>query len=216
MSANNNENEHLLEHEWVLWFRPPKNHSSAQARSEKQEWEKSQKKYFTARTVEEFWREFHKLPRITPAHPINCDYSLFREGVKPMWEDEFNKNGGRWTYSVEQRQSNSNAPLPYIIEQVWLDVMLCLIGENFDPHGDKIAGGVCGIRPSHRAHKSPSDMGAKIHIWTKDASDVEANIRIGEILKGVLHASDGQLTYSPHETGSGKSKNNYNQGNLKL
>lgn len=203
-------NEHLLENKWVLWFRPPASHSNSAPQAKA--WEHSQKLYFAAESVEEFWRGFHKLPRITPGHPVNCDYSLFKEGVKPMWEDEFNKNGGRWTYTIERRQAN-NTPLSSVIEQVWLDVMLCLIGEGFEPFGDKIAGGVCGIR---RAAKSPNEsMSAKIHIWTKDASDIEANTRIGEILKGVLGSSDGQLAYSPHDVGGAKGRN-YNQGNLKL
>lgn len=212
MGDNNNENEHLLENKWTLWYRPPASHgnSAPQAKA----WEHSQQLKFSASTVEEFWKGWHKLPRIAPGHPVNCDYSLFKDGIKPMWEDDFNKNGGRWTYTVERRQSNiPNAPLPNIIEQVWLDVMLCLIGEGFDPHGDKIAGGVCGIRMSRG--KSPSDMAAKIHIWTKDAGDVETNTKIGEILKEVLHAADGQLIYSAHDVGGAKGRN-FSQGNLKL
>lgn len=197
-----NENEHLLENNWVLWFRPPTGHGNQAPQAKT--WENSQRKSFTANTVEEFWRGFHKLPRITPVHTLNCDYSLFKEGIKPMWEDEFNANGGRWTYNVERRNSSPpNAPMPNIIEQVWLDVMLCLIGEGFHPHGDKIAGGVCGIRQAPRG-KSGETMGAKIHIWTRDANDVEANMAIGKTLKEVLHASDGQLVYSPHESGKGR------------
>lgn len=216
MSNNNNENEHLLEHKWTLWFRPPASHTNSAPQAKV--WENSQKNYFTASTVEEFWRGFHKLPRITPVHPVNCDYSLFKDGIKPMWEDEFNKSGGRWTYTVERRQSSApGASIPNIIEQAWLDVMLCLIGEGFDPFGDKIAGGVCGIRLAKGGPKSPSDsMSAKIHIWTRDASDVETNTKIGEILKQVLHAPDGQLSYAPHDVGGGRGRGGYSSGNLKL
>lgn len=217
ISSNNNENEHLLENTWVLWYRPPANNNSA---SQAKAWEHSQKLYFTANTVESFWKGFHKLPRISPNHPTNCDYSLFKEGVKPMWEDEFNKNGGRWTYTIERRQPNiSSQQLPNIIEQAWLDVMLCLIGEGFDPYGDMIAGGVCGLRNPRGPNKGEV-MTAKIHIWTKDASATDINTKIGEILKGVLHAPDNQLTYSPHDTagGGGGKRGGHGHGtyNLKL
>ena len=124
-----------------------------------------------------------------------------------MWEDEFNQQGGRWTFNIERKpQSVGNMQLPSIIEQSWLDVMLCLIGEGFDPYGDLIAGGVCGIRAPRREnhHAKNEVMTAKIHIWTKDANNIEANMKIGEILKDVLKAADGQLSYAPHETVQGK------------
>lgn len=207
--SDQNENDHLLESKWVLWYRPPSNHSNSAPQAKA--WESSQKIRFDAGTVEEFWRGFQTLSRISPGHPINCDYSLFRDGIKPMWEDEFNKNGGRWTYSVERRgQTSSNMSFPSVIEQVWLDVMLCLIGEGFDPFGDKVAGGVCGIRPARGSKSSGDSMSAKIHIWTKDANDAEANMKIGEVLKKILHAPDNSLTYTPHETpGTKRSQANY-------
>lgn len=202
---NNTENEHLLENKWVLWYRPPAN-SAANAKT----WETSQKIKFTSETVEAFWRGYNELARIRPGHPVNCDYSLFKEGVKPMWEDEFNKNGGRWTYTVERRQTNmNNVPIPSVIAQAWLDVMLCLIGEGFDPYGDMIGGGVCGLRGSKGGPKSNENMIAKIHIWTKDASNAEANMKIGEILQEVLHAPVGSLSYSPHDTVAGGGRKSY-------
>lgn len=120
-----------------------------------------------------------------------------------MWEDEFNQQGGRWTYTIERRlASHNNAPLPSVIEQAWLDVMLCLIGEGFDPYGDMIGGGVCGIRIPKGPNKNSEPMFAKLHIWTKDAGNIEANMKIGEVLKEVLNAPDGQLMYTPHDTAS--------------
>lgn len=202
---NNNENEHLLEHKWVLWFRPPISHQN-QGKS----WETSQKLRFSTETVEDFWRGYRKTQRITRSHPVNCDYSLFREGISPAWEDPFNENGGRWTYNIERRHSNNtNISMPELIEQIWLDVMLCLIGEGFDPYGNSIAGGVCGIRPNRGGGKN--DMGAKIHIWIKNASDTETNMGIGKILKECVHAPDGSLTFAPHER-----ENANRRPNLKL
>lgn len=204
--------EHLLENKWVLWYRPPANHSNSVPKAA--QWEDSQKTCFEADSVEAFWRGFHNLARIRSGHPVNCDYSLFKHGVKPMWEDEFNKGGGRWTFNIERRQSRApnNVAMPDIIEQIWLDVMLCLIGEGFDPYGDKIAGGVCGIRNAksggNSGRGSGDIMAAKIHIWTRDASDVETNLKIGQILKSVVQAADNQLSFSPHEVSPGNKSRN--------
>lgn len=202
---NDSENEHLLENKWCLWYRPPSKNTSQAAH-----WETSQQLQFTADTVENFWRGFRNHPRISkPGHPLNCDYSLFKEGIKPMWEDDFNAHGGRWTYSIERR-SATNMSLPALIERSWLDVMLCLIGEGFDPYGSLIGGGVCGIR-TPKGPKQGEIMTAKLHIWTKDAGNTEANMKIGERLKEVLNAPDGQLVYTPHDasSGGGAARRNY-------
>jgi len=207
---NNDENEHLLEHKWVLWYRPPSSHSN-QSKS----WEGSQTVCFRTETVENFWRGYRQSLRITRHHPVNCDYSLFRDNITPAWEDAFNENGGRWTYNVERRHSNiTNISMPQLIEELWLDVMLCLIGEGFDPYGESIAGGVCGIRANRNPGVNKSDhMGAKIHIWTKNASDTETNTAIGKILKECIRAPDGTLTFAPHER---ERRGGGNHGNLKI
>lgn len=191
-SNNNSENEHLLQYKWVLWFRPPTS-GSQQHKS----WQESHTVRFTTETVEDFWRGYRKTQRITKSHTVHCDYSLFREGIGPAWEDPFNSNGGRWTYTVDRRHSDSNISMPELIETKWLDVMLCLIGEGFDPHGSSIGGGVCGIRPP----RNRADyLAAKIHIWTKDASDQEANMAIGKVLQECLQAVPGSLSFTPHST----------------
>ena len=205
---SNNENDHLLEHKWILWYRPPVSHHN-----QGKTWETSQRLKFSTETVEDFWRGYRHTLRITKSHPLNCDYSLFRCGIHPAWEDPFNENGGRWTYTVERRHSPSmNISIHELIENLWLDVMLCLVGEGFDPYGESIAGGVCGIRGPR--HGSKGDiMSAKIHIWTKDASDTETNTGIGKILQECLGAQPNTLTFAPHEK-EGPKRSNF--GNLKI
>ena len=52
----------------------------------------------------------------------------FQEGVKPMWEDERNRRGGRWVINLNKSQRAQS------LDKIWLEVMLCLIGEAFDDH----------------------------------------------------------------------------------
>jgi len=47
--------------------------------------------------------------------------------------------------------------------------LLCLIGEAFDDLGDEICGAVINLRPK----------GDKLGLWTADAANGEANMRIG-------------------------------------
>ena len=50
--------------------------------------------------------------------------------------------------------------------------LLCLIGEAFDELSDEICGAVVNIRPK----------GDKLGLWTRDASNSEANLKIGSVI----------------------------------
>lgn len=49
-----------------------------------------------------------------------CDYSLFKAGIKPMWEDPRNNNGGRWLISLDKKQRSSE------LDNYWLEVVSCI------------------------------------------------------------------------------------------
>ena len=69
-----------------------------------------------------------------------CDYSLFKDGIEPMWEDEKNKRGGRWLITLNKQQRRSD------LDRFWLETLLCLIGESFDDYSDDVCGVVVNIR----------------------------------------------------------------------
>lgn len=46
-------------------------------------------------TVEEFWQIYTHLKRVDRL-PFTSEFQVFRKGVKPMWEDPVNANGGKW------------------------------------------------------------------------------------------------------------------------
>ena len=52
--------------------------------------------------VEDFWRLYVHLRRPVDDRPTVCDYHVFREGIKPMWEDETNVNGGKWIVRLKK------------------------------------------------------------------------------------------------------------------
>lgn len=47
------------------------------------------------------------------------DYAVFKQGIRPMWEDDANKMGGRWLVSLEKKQRNSD------LDRFWLDTVSC-------------------------------------------------------------------------------------------
>lgn len=46
-----------------------------------------------------------------------------------------------------------------------------MVGEAFDEHGDIVCGAVVNIRPK----------GDKLAVWTEDANNMEANMKIGYV-----------------------------------
>ena len=73
------------------------------------------------------------------------------------------------------------------VDNLWLDVLLCLIGEAFD-HSDQI----CGAVMNNRAKMF------KIAIWTSDAKSEEGCLEIGNKLKDALRLDKQALTYQAH------------------
>merc|ERR1712198_539823 len=70
--------KHPLQNAWTLWFF--KNDKSRL-------WEENQREIITFDTVEDFWALYNHI-ELASRLSTACDYSLFKKGVRPMWEDE--------------------------------------------------------------------------------------------------------------------------------
>ena len=66
--------------------------------------------------VEDFWALYNHI-ELASRLAAGCDYSLFKEGVKPMWEDDRNKKGGRWLINLDKKQRAS------CLDNFWLEVV---------------------------------------------------------------------------------------------
>ena len=52
--------------------------------------------------AEDFWQLYVHLRRPIEDRPTICDYHVFRAGIRPMWEDEANSNGGKWIVRLKK------------------------------------------------------------------------------------------------------------------
>ena len=52
--------------------------------------------------AEDFWQLYVHLRRPIEDRPTICDYHVFREGIRPMWEDDANINGGKWIVRLKK------------------------------------------------------------------------------------------------------------------
>uniref|UniRef100_A0A6Q2WQL5 Eukaryotic translation initiation factor 4E n=1 Tax=Esox lucius TaxID=8010 RepID=A0A6Q2WQL5_ESOLU len=143
--------KHPLQNRWALWFF--KNDKT-------KTWQANLRLISKFDTVEDFWALYNHIQLNLIS---GCDYSLFKDGIEPMWEDERNKRGGRWLITLSKQQRRAD------LDRFWLETLLCLVGEAFDDHSDDVCGAVVNIRTK----------GDKLAIWTTDYDNKEAITHIG-------------------------------------
>uniref|UniRef100_A0A3P8RRU5 Eukaryotic translation initiation factor 4ea n=1 Tax=Amphiprion percula TaxID=161767 RepID=A0A3P8RRU5_AMPPE len=142
---------------WALWFF--KNDKS-------KTWQANLRLISKFDTVEDFWALYNHI-QLSSNLMSGCDYSLFKDGIEPMWEDEKNRRGGRWLITLSKQQRKSD------LDRFWLETLLCLVGEAFDDYSDDVCGAVINVRAK----------GDKIAIWTTEYENKDAITHIGRVYK---------------------------------
>uniref|UniRef100_M3YM56 Eukaryotic translation initiation factor 4E family member 1B n=1 Tax=Mustela putorius furo TaxID=9669 RepID=M3YM56_MUSPF len=154
---------HPLLNRWALWFF--KNDRS-------RAWQDNLHLVTKFDTVEDFWAMYSHI-QLASKLSSGCDYALFKDGIEPMWEDSRNKRGGRWLVSLAKQQRHSE------LDRLWLETLLCLIGESFEEHSREVCGAVINIRTK----------GDKIAVWTREAENQAGVLHIGQVYKERLGLS---------------------------
>jgi translation initiation factor 4E len=55
--------------------------------------------------------------------PQKANYYLFKEGIIPAWEDEANKNGGKWSIQLPKDKNRAN------VDKMWL-YTVCILSHH--------------------------------------------------------------------------------------
>ncbi|KAF2663324.1 IF4E-domain-containing protein [Microthyrium microscopicum] len=158
-----------LKYSWVIWYRPPTSKNS--------DYEKSTKAMCKFSTAQQFWRVYSHLKRPSEL-PTVSDYHFFKDGIRPVWEDEENKRGGKWIIRLKKGVS----------DRYWEDLLMALVGDQFAEASDEVSGAVLSVR-------SGEDV---FSIWTKN--DGGRNIKIRETVKRVLNLpGDTNIVWKSHD-----------------
>jgi hypothetical protein len=132
---DNEDNEgNPLNSTWVLWSHE----------NNDKNWNlSSYSKISNISTIQEFWSTYNNFELVGG---LTCrDYFLMRQGVNPMWEDPYNRNGKTWSIQVP-----TNLGL-----QLWTLLSMSVTGEYFSPDSPIITG----------VSISPKDNCFIIKIW---------------------------------------------------
>ncbi|TFY54045.1 hypothetical protein EVG20_g9868 [Dentipellis fragilis] len=171
--------KHPLYSPWTLWFDSPatkgrnlpQTPSSAFPQTPLPQtpggaaalgWMEDIKRVISFDSVEEFWGLYNNI--VPPSQlPQKANYYLFKDGIIPAWEDDANKNGGKWSIQLPKDKNRNN------IDKMWLYTMLAAIGETFDPYltnpetppgtASLVTGVIVSTRPQFY----------RLSIWTRQA-----------------------------------------------
>ena len=147
---------HKLNENWTLWAHLPHN----------TDWSiKSYIPIFTFKTIEETIGITETLPQILVE---NCMLFVMKQGIKPMWEDSKNRNGGSFSYKV----LNKN------VYSVWKELTYVVVGSTISKH-NSFVNCVTGITIS------PKKNFCIIKIWMSDCNNQDPTIITNEI-KGLV------------------------------
>ncbi|CAM6089826.1 unnamed protein product [Calypogeia fissa] len=162
-----------LQHKFVFWY----TRRSPGVRIQ-MSYEDSMKKISEFGTVEGFWSCYCHLARASTL-PNPTDFHLFKEGIRPLWEDTANRNGGKWIIRFKKLVSG----------RFWEDLVLAMIGDQLD-FGDTVCGAVLSIR-----------FGEDIlSVWNRNASDNQAVMSLRDSIKRHLHLPVSYIMeYKPHD-----------------
>ncbi|XP_068734158.1 eukaryotic translation initiation factor 4E type 2-like isoform X1 [Montipora capricornis] len=169
------EGEHPLQCPYAFWFSrraPGKLQSSTNYAS-------NIKLVGKFASVEQFWAFYSYLVRPGDLSG-HSDIHLFKDGIKPMWEDEANKHGGKWIVRLRKG----------LASRCWENLILAMLGEQFMV-GSEVCGAVISVR-------FQEDI---ISIWNRNAADQATTTRIRDTLKRVLNLPQNTIMeYKAHQS----------------
>jgi len=165
--------EHRLQSTYCLWYSRKPGKSMAHHQS----FDQNLRLVGQFASIEQFWKLYSHLQRPGEIQP-QFDFHLFKQGIKPMWEDEANRYGGKWIVRLRKGLSS----------RCWENVVLAMLGEQFMV-GDEICGTVVSIR-------NHEDI---ISIWNRSANDNAITNRIRDTFRRVLNLPGGTvIEYKAH------------------
>ena len=169
--------QHPLPHSWTFWY---------SAGNKRLSWKQNQVKISAVSTVEDFWLVYNQV-KLASSLPVGHTYSVFRGDILPDWEDEANRDGGRWMVSWDKIERQEK------LDSRWLEILFMLMGEHME---NKLARLVTGAELCVRK------KGDRIEVWVGDVSDMSGMVEVGRVVKkklGVGSSEKIQFTFHKKE-----------------
>ncbi|KAI1000970.1 hypothetical protein K3495_g7228 [Podosphaera aphanis] len=172
-STQSSSPSHPLRHNWVIWFRPPMNKANGYI-----QYEKTLHPMAGFENVEDFLKVYRHLKRPSSLQPVS-DYHIFKKGIRPVWEDNENKKGGKWIVRLKKG----------VADRYWEDLIFAIIGDQFAEASEEVCGAVLSVR-------NGEDI---LSIWARN--DGGRVLKIREIMKRILgFPPDTKVEWKSHDS----------------
>ena len=152
-----------LKSRYVFWYRISED--IPKTTIDKKVYENQVIKIAEFETIEDFWAIFQHLRKPDSCRP-GIQFQLFRSDIKPIWEDENNKNGGKVTIKLRKDFTTI----------IWEEMIFALIGDVLP---ENIKNEINGIVVASRKDFN------KLEIWFK-TWDINKNNIIEGTIKDLL------------------------------
>nr|ADD37878.1 Eukaryotic translation initiation factor 4E [Lepeophtheirus salmonis] len=171
--------KHPLRDSWTLWYFKF---------NKSKDWSDNLVEVFTFNTIEDFWGLYTYLQPVSTLSP-GIDYSLFKTGITPMWEDAENREGGRWLIKSERQHRNS------ALDRMWLELLLYLIGGD-ERTADEVNGGYINVRQKFN----------KVSLWMRNREKKAIVMEAGATFKECIGVDRRiKVEFEFHEDSSNRS-----------
>ena len=171
---------------WTLWEKPVSNHSN-----DHDHYQSATRCLSRITNIEEFWKYWLCVPQpselfegkhfvresdTTVGALVQIDtLMLFREGVRPEWEDPANSTGGHLQYMFKTTGIN-----PALLDEYWNNIAMGLLGGMIEP-----CDMVTGIRLLDKSTVGRNN-GVRIEVWFRDFHETEKINQLRQSLENCM------------------------------
>jgi len=148
-----------LDTKWTFWYESKAKRDKGRNLN-KTDYLKEVKRGKTFDTISSFWDCWSEVQRVCNSESGDCNYELFRHGVKPVWEDPRNIKGGKCVLVTTQTTHEETM-------KHWVALMITLLIGEFGPD-------VNGVVLSTRS------WGNMFAVWVRNSKDkdtVDATVK---------------------------------------
>ncbi|KAF6002838.1 hypothetical protein CCYA_CCYA08G2456 [Cyanidiococcus yangmingshanensis] len=172
---------HPLQFSWTFWYDMPRGIKPSQ-----ENWSNNVKAFAEIDSVEKFWAVINNI--VEPSRlPPGSNLHVFKQGIRPEWEDAMNEAGGKWVVTLPKKELAR-------IDEFWLNSLIAILGEHFEA---KASDDICGFVVSVRRDKG------RLALWNKSALREDLRRSIGKRWREVLCERglprDLELEYMVHK-----------------